>query len=65
MQKVSESNTISKRKPMPQHWYLIYTTECPPCGRTKTTREHKYGPRPDDIDQRYEWHQYWCGCGGY
>ena len=50
---------------MPQHWYLIYTTECPPCGRTKTTREHKYGPRPDDIDQRYEWHQYWCGCGGY
>jgi hypothetical protein len=55
MQKVINKKT--------KHWYKIIIEECPPCGRSKVYRERMYTEKPEDYKDRYEYHQYWCGCG--
>ena len=45
------------RKPLPPHWYKIYVGECPVCGRNKSYRERMFTPRPEGIEDRYEYLQ--------
>jgi hypothetical protein len=51
------------RNPKNKYWYKIIIEECPPCGRSEVHRERMYTDKPEDYNDRYEYHQYWCGCG--
>lgn len=39
------------------HWYFISITECALCGRADITRKRRYGKKPKDGNERYEWQQ--------
>lgn len=43
-----------------KYWYLSVTEECPPCGKSSTYRERRYGPKPKAWAERYAIHQYLC-----
>jgi hypothetical protein len=53
-------------KPAPSdrpHWYRIYITECPQCGRSHEDRIRVHGTKPDDPAERYVHIEHWDGCG--
>jgi hypothetical protein len=50
---------MTKRR---KHWYRIWYTECPLCGRSKTYRERKYTKRPKNMRNRVTFTQEHCGC---
>jgi hypothetical protein len=45
-----------------KYWYLITIRECPVCGRYKTIRERQYIPKPEDIDLRVKYEEYYDHC---
>ena len=47
---------------MKPHWYFIYEDYCPVCGRSDTTRERRYTPRPEAWELRHSFseHYDWC-----
>jgi hypothetical protein len=49
-----------KRKPLPPHWYYIYTEECAACGYSRETRERRLTPRPENPEGRYDYTQFLC-----
>ena len=36
-----------------KYWYKFYTTECPVCGRGRTSKERQYTPKPKSDSKRY------------
>lgn len=42
-------------------WYFTYVEECPLCSRGDMTRERRYGARPEDPCDRYEYTFSACG----
>ncbi len=46
---------MSKRKPLPPHWYRWNFGECPVCGSDDSYRERVYGELPEKIEDRYEY----------
>lgn len=55
---MSATQTKQKR---PAHWYRIYVSECPVCGRGDEVRERIYGRKPKDPNKRYVYETYACG----
>lgn len=47
---------------MREHWYFIYVTCCPACGRCEEVRERRYGPRPEAWEDRHEYSEFWDYC---
>jgi len=43
-------------------WYQVIMEECPVCGRGRTYRTRKPGPKPTDWREIYQYDQYydWC-----
>lgn len=39
------------------HWYFQSIWHCPHCGKTTIYRERKYGPKPEERDERYEYEE--------
>ena len=56
----SEGSTPSEATKVMKYWYKIDIYECVLCGRTKTYRERKYTPRPDNANERIHFHQDGC-----
>ena len=47
------------------HWYKLYISECPVCGRGYTERERVYGQKPNDISKRYIYNVTWDYCNAF
>lgn len=44
------------------HWYKIFISECPACGRSSSWRERQKGNKPKDINKTHVYKQYWDYC---
>lgn len=45
---------MTKRAPLPPHWYKRYIGECPACGRDASYRVRHFGRRPEHEQARYK-----------
>ena len=47
---------------MAKYWYATVTEECPVCGNGRTEKYRMYTPKPDNIQERYEYIQTYDYC---
>lgn len=43
------------------HWYFTYQWYCVLCGRSETTRERRFTPKPGDPAERFDYTEGACG----
>ena len=54
------NNNKKSKKPKSGYWYLFWYDECVLCGRYEEGKIRQYTPKPEKVEDRYEYSQYAC-----
>ena len=55
-------DTVNHKNEKNTYWYKFVIDECVLCGHSKEYKIRVYDkPKPENVEDRYEYHQYACG----